>query len=1776
MADKKHTTNPNILGPTTRNYYRRNYDDALELITPNTYLDEDLSLSSTRINIFADLTNRHITIAKEFGGALSGFSPSALPGSTYFSALNFSSFSGIARYFDKTNRATEITPFDFEQNILRKMGKKFSDFETSAEFQHYVSGTLLPKTVLNYPATSAESGLQLSGNINNIPAALDLGNPASGAHEHLIKHLSWFYFLNTSALTTTDYQPSAYVTSAFVDKLYRGKSLYINDAMKGLTEFLWRNYTTSSSSFAGELAGNSFADLGLLPPAYVSSVDCSTTDTSGHQQLEKLKTLIDILYAPDEFSFQDTLVKDAFNSYVSTSATLTTEESAGPFRSLLKALGFSFADFAAEADKLSLLYDIDDCPADYLQSIADIIGWNFFGHDTSRQRLQLTNAVDVYKRTGTKQAIQLAVDSTFASGVHDISSNITEMWESYVPHLLMYALATESPLFESLNSWTPAIAESIGVQGYNSSSIEGNLRLAVDYIILTLVEKFPDKFPLGKQSLTEFIEEKELVFNYRERLYPIPPFEEYLYYKHASISEPMLEEINNILTCSFAVGETFSTQVTNYIKENTITKADTLNNIGNGWFMLTTAAKYPPNEKDILQILGNEANTKKFELRDKYISLWSGKSSTIKITFQSTGFAWDKVNLDPDSPQVLYQVARVAEQFLPAHTLADILLEISDSEYFLDKEGHYAHDLSASKMIIGFKKSDYFDGSADSYASGGALARASFSGVDMSAGNRTFRRDEVDGTNFCNRSASGGGLQDTLITNDQLAWSSNIASPPGRSAWRRRDLGNLFETNGYYDRTGFNMPIGFEASTLEYSLSSQQSEGTKAPYSLGFLPLGYIPSAGKFETVYDDRCIDNLNLVYRSCETLDSQNTFSGVDVSNTFPCRGLSSITASEVFSALGQVTRIGGAANSYVDRSDLSDSVALMHRINERMKLSEAEAYISSLKVVGSVNYNALITSANWWDAAKSTANYLTNGDKRFHTNAVYADSDPKWDSVFKNVESSAPYFVMGATLESNLRTRSWTGFTWGKRLHKLYKVYTNDLHRHSIAPSAVTADGRHIISHTYGPLLHNATFDKDGSAVAFVPLVPLIASSFAASDTSTLTLRNVFSGEPLAYLGSEGTFDASVYGSRVTNSISDLTLSAGAGGASSYEFRNPHILSGVDLVMTSGLAPNVGDVQNSFTVYGISSVNSSSVKDETFLHNRVIKCKAHQGKGFPRIVFNLKKFSEIDKPNLLIPEHDFVAKVRFAAGEETGNKQGEAKVGMFIHTVPEGKDNKLWIFKPGRPEGEAQGKHWNESGEWILLDASAVTKNDVIEKYSHIGTATYSPSDITCIDQFSTDVSGDKEFNAASINKTTEESFFELEVPFNTRNNRITVPHSYYSSKKHYSFIPEASAVDLRSWDLSAAVTLSGTEHPPQLLGPNNARFSDTSGCAGVGDVFKVQDEAILLKNANIGCNGIPIPTNTEYYTGSIFLRPGEVSAVTDGAHLSLLQLAIGDNITNALINWEGGVNTPQVTTTGNVGPGEHLFKFEKVAAPATDSSLGTADVSGWYRVAVSLLNQHGGSKISMNLWPAYSIAPDTNNNKGSVLAWGPKLEVGKVDASGDGSRGSGFFPAVHHDINDIDSLPTEYPAQDAQMVHRKDQKYVIEVFQLPTFNKGQFTVIDTVSIQDLTLYDWATVRNNTPWTPLDLLNSHAMEDNYCDQVQTKLWKPELLDLLRHFNSLQEGKSSRNAVVTSAIYELSGGTRLNYREHPNWGASGITASSVGMTHTKYNNYTLIEVEN
>ena len=51
------------------------------------------------------------------------------------------------------------------------------------------------------------------------------------------------------------------------------------------------------------------------------------------------------------------------------------------------------------------------------------------------------------------------------------------------------------------------------------------------------------------------------------------------------------------------------------------------------------------------------------------------------------------------------------------------------------------------------------------------------------------------------------------------------------------------------------------------------------------------------------------------------------------------------------------------------------------------------------------------------------------------------------------------------------------------------------------------------------------------------------------------------------------------------------AGAGGASAYEFRNPHILSGVDLVMTSGLAPNVGDVQNSFTVYGISSVNSSS---------------------------------------------------------------------------------------------------------------------------------------------------------------------------------------------------------------------------------------------------------------------------------------------------------------------------------------------------------------------------------------------------------------------------------------------------------------------------------------------------------------------------------------------------------------------------------------------------------
>ncbi len=175
-------------------------------------------------------------------------------------------------------------------------------------------------------------------------------------------------------------------------------------------------------------------------------------------------------------------------------------------------------------------------------------------------------------------------------------------------------------------------------------------------------------------------------------------------------------------------------------------------------------------------------------------------------------------------------------------------------------------------------------------------------------GLNTFKRRDVD------------NIVDPILSSTTAA---PLASVP-RRAMRRRNFKYLLPHEGYYDRTGFNGPVSYDPSTVEYSCGS----------SLGELTLGYVASAGKFHPVDDP--IDPTG-VWNICEKLESSRSFSGVDTSATFPYRGLSSLGSND------KMPEIGAATARYVDRGQVPVIYNTMHELLESQARDYAFQQIS-----------------------------------------------------------------------------------------------------------------------------------------------------------------------------------------------------------------------------------------------------------------------------------------------------------------------------------------------------------------------------------------------------------------------------------------------------------------------------------------------------------------------------------------------------------------------------------------------------------------------------------------------------------------------------------------------------------------------------------------------------------------------------------------------------------------------------------------------------------------
>lgn len=707
-----------------REFYKRNLSEAIQVLIPNQYIQSDYELSGVEVDPVYTIINNHILLARDFNTIL------PLSAGIFFSALN--SYEGLAPFFYKQNNYTTISPEDFERAILNPLSRSFRDFSSSALFRDFVVSSLIPQIQTN-----------------------DRVGPLSGASgtDNLAQRLGWFYFLAGSSTAT--YQPSSIVVDYFVNNLYRGETLTISDGINALTEFLWKNQSTYSQ---------------YIPTKFLSGTEVYT---SGTQLLDALKTYNSTIYSTNLNDLSDTLVKDAFELYAQTSELNLDTKERGPLLRLLKAFSFAFADQRNEVDELGILYDLEQCPDHLLEELANIIGWQLVGYDPKRWRLQLANAVDIYKRAGTKQSIVAAVNSVFTPGVVDVSSNITELWESYVPFLILYALATKSIHFADFKTWTPAKAEQMGMSDYDYSNFDNNIKLAVDKIILTLFEEFPDHFNLATSGF--LIDSPDFVFNYRDRDYPIPPFEEIPYYSQCIISDGLLTRMADLLVC-FGVPQDFALKVKNYIDVNTISTIDERYldySENNGWLFFTLDYQQPPNWDEV--IIDPQAK------KEVYLPLWNGKSSHYKLNFNAEGFNFSKATYEVDSKQVIQLANRLADTFAPAHA-------IKDSSVILRTEDNYfAADDTRPQFWL--DKADELVGQVSSIT----LGNAEISAIDLLGTLLEFSGVRNSRYTFS-----------SIVTTNLSSIDTIIAK---RNTYRRRNYHNKLKSSGYYSRTGINAPL---------------------------------------------------------------------------------------------------------------------------------------------------------------------------------------------------------------------------------------------------------------------------------------------------------------------------------------------------------------------------------------------------------------------------------------------------------------------------------------------------------------------------------------------------------------------------------------------------------------------------------------------------------------------------------------------------------------------------------------------------------------------------------------------------------------------------------------------------------------------------------------------------------------------------------------------------------------------------------------------------------
>ena len=1304
---------PERILPGSQSYFKRNYLDAVKIITPNVYFDDDISLSGVEVTEVDQLINSHILAADSSAVIY----VSSLPTVEYLSSV--SAVGGISKYFVKQNNLTWVSPTNFENNILQKIGKTLSDFSSSGDLLNYLSGTFLPTIEL-------EKNDGTPG--NDLATATDsaFATDSSGTHKYLIDKLSWLYFLNAPDPAGANVRPSGYSTSGEVatllaKNLWFGEVIGLDDCLKIFERYLWSNYYSFSS-----------IDERILPEKYRTSGSDATSGynalsyVSGTQHRDRLETLVSVLYEGDYFNLNDTKVRDSFSDYISTTSLISDEDSAGPLNRALKAFSFSFADRSSEIKELETLVDIDHCPDELLPYLADLIGWTLIGPDSTRHRNQLRQAVSIYKAKGTKRSVQGMVDSVFGrDGAFNITSGtLFDLWESYIPNIVFYTLMTSSNLTENgLTSFSKDRADVLGLDSY-STNLETNVRLAVDRIMWELANEFPNNFIFGNSlfpRVTFFLEppkthlpafafegtdqeeikyegpwnrtedgdfytgsvfnirtshkiipkqDQNFIFTYRDRVMPIPPWEEIKYYSNCQVSLPLLESLKKKLVC-FGVDTNSANSVHSYILNNTLEKED-VNFYRNSFLFFTTTEQTPFNYDKVVN------NTRPYgDDLFRYLPFWSSKSSHFKISLSASSFDFASINLDKESKYALSRVKTLVNTVAPAHATADIILDVSSVE----DTNIALSAISTMKAVLGLSSV-----AVSSNASATILTNFAVSTINprntsvLPAGQQTvFRREAA---NSLSGALMGSGVADIFFS----------AAP--RNAIRRKNHKYLMNWENVDIRDGMGsagydwlyratqLPVNKDGGSF-YSTGANLL--TSGIFSLGFIPssLSFSPVPLKRDPNNFGNLIDNVTIspVWNNCQAYNSSDSFFGVEVSTTFPLRGLSGVDSSAASSFFGK-------------RGSLTELQSLQHRVREASILHEASSIVS-----GYYNPDGTVNSS--WPVSSSKIQPVT-------VSSWYVDE-------YRDVLNSIANQLHENTISvSNLNYMG--DFAFGSTLHKFYKDWLDHYTRVPINFNfKYDAGANNIITHTYGPYLFNDDYEITASSIDDVA-PGLITSSIGSVRTGDLINIGYYFGRGAMAMAPSNAWGITNY---AASNASDMYVGR-------IEVRNDSFLSGVEFVDTSNpyavqqaqfyttsrgtldfnltgayIPPNEPyTLPTTFAFLRVTGLDKDVktknipewMKSSVLQDNLVIKYGRNAANTFPRIRYKIEPdSSRPDFKNYLFPNSDYQIDINAANIHSDSDLIGGRTLKVWIHTEPISytykkpdktytTENSIWSFSNG----------------------------------------------------------------------------------------------------------------------------------------------------------------------------------------------------------------------------------------------------------------------------------------------------------------------------------------------------------------------------------------------------------------------------------------------------------------------------------------------------------------